>query len=247
MYKVATAYPVVGGVIGGKFYRKSEDDVCRIHVSVGDSDWVQVWSADEMGDIERYFAIDEIIDAGPSPARYEYYVKYEIYSEREPADVSINEVYMETDVQMSSAALPSLSAGANEVVYRDDTEGSHSVRVTHGWKESSETHPPLPPARPINPSGGAQVASGSLTKLSWEAAECPGGGAVADYHIQVSPRADMLHPISPNFDRIIFSQRPEWDFPQGWLVDGSTYFWRVRARNEWGAWSPWSQIWSFQY
>ncbi len=141
--------------------------------------------------------------------------------------------------------MPSLSVGANEVVYHDDTEGSHSVRITHGWKESSETHPPLPLANPVSPSHGAEVEIGSLEKLIWEAAVCPGGEAIADYHIQISPRADMLHPISPSFDRIIFSQNPEWDFPQGWLVHGKTYFWRVRAKNEWGAWGTWSQVWSF--
>jgi hypothetical protein len=246
MYKVRSAYPIVGGVVGGRFYRKTEDDMCRICVSIGESDWVQVWSADETGDIECYFAIDEIIDPGPNPARYEYYVKYEFYSARESNDVGMNEVYIETDVQMSSAALPALSVGANEIVYRDDTEMPHSVRITHGWKENSETHPPLPPANPVSPSHGAHVESDSLKKLLWEAAECLDGEAISDYHIQVSPRADMLHPISPNFDRIIFSRDPQWDIPQGWLMVGKSYFWRARARNEWGAWSPWSQIWSFR-
>ncbi|MFC1717283.1 transglutaminase domain-containing protein [Candidatus Poribacteria bacterium] len=245
IYKVRTAYPIVGGVVGGKFHRKTAEDMLNISVSIGESDWVQVWSADETGDLERYFSIDEIIDPKPNPARYEYYVKYEFRSGQKPTNAGINGIYIETDVQMSSASLPSLSVGANEVVYRDDTERSHSVQIIHGWKESSETHPPPPPANPISPSDSAKVEIGSLKKLIWEAAECPGGESIADYHIQVSPRSDMLHPISPSFDRIIFSQSPEWDFPQGWLVSGKTYFWRVRARNEWGAWSPWSQIWRF--
>jgi hypothetical protein len=237
--------PLVGGVAGGAFYRRTKEDVCRIYVSIGNSDWIHKWSADEVGDIQRYFTIDEIIDPKPGPALYEYYVKYEFCSEREPTDAGINEIYMETDVQMSSASLPSLSVGANEIVYRDDTKRPHSVQITHGWRESSEASPPLPPANSISPSDGAHMELGLLRKLRWEAARCPDGDSIADYHIQISPRADVLHPISPSFDRITFSRNPEWDIPQGWLLRGRTYFWRVGARNGSGVWSPWSQVWRF--
>jgi len=246
MYKVKTAYPIVGGIVGGKFYRKTEDDACGIYVSIADSDWIQVWSAKGTGDIESYSAIDEIIDPKPNPARYEYYVKYEFRAGHGPADAGLNEVYIETDVQMSSAALPSLSVGLNEVVYKDDTANPHSVRVTHGWKESLESTPPMPPARPVSPADGARIEIRSLKKMVWEAVRCSDGEAIADYHIRVSPREDMLYPVSPNFDRITSSPNPEWDVPEGWLMQGKTYFWRVRARNEWGAWSPWSEVWSFE-
>jgi len=245
VYKVRTAYPVVGGVVGGAFYRRTKEDVCRVYVSIGNSDWIHIWSAEQVGDIQLYLTIDEIIDPKPGPALYGYYVKYEFCSEREPTDAGINEIYMETDVQMSSASLPSLSVGANEIVYRDDTERPHSVQITHSWQESSEASPPLPPANSISPSDGTHMELGLLRELRWEAARCPDGDAIADYHIQVSPRADMLHPISPTFDRITFSRNPEWDIPQGWLLRRKTYFWRVRARNGSGVWSPWSQVWRF--
>jgi len=64
--------------------------------------------------------------------------------------------------------------------------------------------------------------------------------------VQLSPREDMLHAVSPNFDRLTFSEKPEWEVPQGWLVGGRTYYWRVRARDKWGAWSRWSDVWKFQ-
>jgi hypothetical protein len=56
----------------------------------------------------------------------------------------------------------------------------------------------------------------------------------------------MMHPVSPNFDRIIFSGKPQWNLPDGWLVKGRTYYWRVRAKDKWGAWSGWSHVWQFQ-
>jgi hypothetical protein len=56
----------------------------------------------------------------------------------------------------------------------------------------------------------------------------------------------MLNPISPNFDRIISSPNPQWQLPQGWFVKGRTYYWRIRARDNWGAWSDWSKVWKFK-
>lgn len=242
IYKIKTAYPIVGGVVGGKFYRETEQDHCKIYISVDDSDWIQVWSSNETGDIEKYVAIDKYIDPKPTPAHYEYYVKFEFNAEDEIANAGINAVYIETDVQMSSTALPALSVGTNEVIYRDDTDRPHQIQVTHGWNESSESAPPLPPTSPINPRDGACI---EAEFLEWQAAECPDGDTIAEYHIQVSSREDMLYPISPSFDRIIFSQNPQWDIPKGWFISGNIYFWRVRAMNKWGVWSMWSQVWSF--
>ena len=58
-YRLKTAYPIVGGVVGGRFHRKTNHDSCKIYLSIADSDWTQVWSADETGELERYFARHE--------------------------------------------------------------------------------------------------------------------------------------------------------------------------------------------
>jgi Transglutaminase-like superfamily len=245
IYKVKSAYPVVGGIIGGKFYRKTKDDSCRLYVSIGNRDWVQVWSADETGNFEHYVPIDDIINPGPNPARYEYYIKYEFQSNNSSTDVGIDDIYIESYVQMSNAGLPSLSIGKNDIVYKDDTKNPHAVRITHGWQENAENKPPLPPAGPLTPTDSAGIKLNSLQRLKWEGAIDPDRQEVVDYHIQVSPRPDMLYPVSPNFDRILFSGKPEWDLPQGWLIPGKTYYWRVRANDKWGAWSQWSRVWSF--
>ena len=243
-YRLKTAYPIVGGVVGGKFHRKTAKDRCTIYLSIGDSDWTEVWSADETGEIDRYLAVDELMGIKPNSARYECYVKFEFFAEEAITDAGLSEVYMELDVQMSGAALPSLSVGTNEVVYRDHTREPHEVRITHGWKDSSDTRPPLPPTEATSPADGTQVAT--LEKLVWAPARDPDGQPIVDYHVQVSPRRDMLHAVSPNFDRLTFSGNPQWDVPQGWLVDGRTYYWRVRAKDKWGAWSGWSDAWRFQ-
>ncbi len=246
VYRVSSPYPIVGGLVGGEFYRKTAADACRICVAVRDSDWSEVWSADGIGPTERYVAIDKVLDPRPTPAIYTYYVRFEVDASAAPTDASMTGLYIETDLQMAATALPSLSVGANKVVYRDRSGPDRRVRITHGRRESAATRPPLPPDKPVTPANGATASLGKLNTLKWEAAKDPDGGSIADYHIQVCPRPDMLHPVSPNFDRLVFSGTPQWEVPEGWLVEGRTYCWRVRARDDWGAWSGWSRVWKFR-
>jgi len=243
IFKVANPYPIVGGVVGGRFVRRTDRDSCRIYLSVADSDWVCIWSAAETGEPKCYVAIDELINPKPTKARREYYVKYELTAGASTSDVGLNEIYLETDVQIASSSLPALAVGANAVAYWDRSAPGRRVRITHGWQESAETTPPLPPAAPTSPHDGSEVKLEELRTLNWQDARDPDGKPIADYHIQVSPRADMLHPVAPNFDRLTSSSKSEWPVPEGWLVKGREYFWRVRARDAWGAWSGWSEVW----
>ena len=181
----------------------------------------------------------------PTPAIYNYYVKFELRAENVPADVSMTNLYIESDIQTAATSLPALSVGVNNVFYDDESKQGRRVKITQGWTESSETIAPLPPAKPITPGDSDIVDLSSLTKLVWQAAKDT-DGSIADYHIQVSSRPDMLLPVSGNFDRIINSNQPQWELPQGWLLKGQTYYWRVRARDNWGCWSNWSKIWKFK-
>jgi len=246
MYKVSSPYPIVGGLVGGRFLRKTPADACRIHVSVHDSNWTEVWSAGRTGQIEAYAPVDKVMNPKATPAIYHYYVKFELQAAASPTDACMTDPYIETDVQMAATALPSLSVGVNQVVYRDESKRGRRVRITHGWREGSATQPPRPPTRPIAPPDGGQVDLASLKTLTWQTATDPDGRPIADYHIQVSPRRDMLHAVSPNFDRILLSAKPSWNVPQGWFVKGRTYYWRVRAKDDWGAWSVWSRVWHFK-
>lgn len=244
-YRIDAPYPIVGGKVGGTFLRKTAEDACRILVSVRDSDWIEVWSAAGMGEIEQYAAIDDVLDTLLTPATYHYYVKFELQACAGPEDACMMEAYIETDLQMADTALPALSTGENRVVYRDNSGAGRRVRITHGWRESDANTPPLPPAAAVAPPAGSTVDAASLGALAWEAAVDPDGDAVADYHIQVSPRADMAYPVSPNFDRILGANTPEWAVPTGWLVPRRTYYWRVKAKDARGAWSAWGPVWSF--
>jgi hypothetical protein len=248
VYKITSHYPVVGGQLSAKFSRPNPADVCRVLVSVRDSNWTEAWSVKNAdGGIDKKFSvpIDKVLNPIPTPAIYSYLVKFELQSSKSPKDVSVSDISIESDVQMSATSLPSLSAGLNNVAYKDDSKDGRHVRITHCWNESSIILPPLPPAAATKPTSGSRLDLASPQKrLRWEPAKDP-DGFIADYHIQVSTRPDMLYPVSPVFDRIIFSQEPEWKVPDGWLLKGQTYYWRVRAKDNWGVWSDWSKVWTF--
>jgi len=245
IYKISSPYPIVGAVVGGNFFRKTTGDVCRVSLSVHDSDWLPVWSAATTGPTRRYVAVDQLLLPKPAPAIREFYVKIELDSAAEPTDAHLTELYFEADVQMAATSLPALSVGANRIVYCDDSQGKRAVKIRHGWQEGSATRPPLAPPSPIEPTDGATVTLSSLGTLTWKPARDLDGNAIGGYHIQVSPREDFLHPVSPNFDSLIRSGDTNWDLPGGWLVPGKTYYWRLRARDDWGAWSGWSSAWRF--
>ncbi len=245
IYKISSPYPIVGGVVGGTFVRKTAGDACRVSLSVHDSDWLPVWSATTTGQTRHYAAIDQMLLPKPAPAIREFYLKIELESAGESTDAHVTELYFEADLQVAATSLPAISVGANRIVYCDDSRGNRAVRIRHGWQESSATRPPSAPASLIEPTDGATIPLRSLSTLSWKAAQDSDGESIGAYHIQVSPRADFLHPVSPNFDCLIRSGDTDWDLPSGWLVPGTTYYWRVRARDDWGAWGDWSPVWTF--
>ena len=244
----------MGGLVGGNFFRETDQDTIRAFLSVhyGESPddrwsaWTEIWSADRTGSFEHYIPLDEALHYKSNPEIHDYRVKFELFAGKKPSSTRLKNLYFETDVQMADTSLPSLSVGLNKVVYRSESSPSARVRIVHGWEESSATVPPTPPPAPREPADGQRVAIRPGMRLSWAAAEDPDGQPIADYHIQVSPREDFLHPVSPNFDRILFTGSTEWEIPEGqWLGGNTTYYWRVRAKDAWGAWSDWSPTWSF--
>jgi len=246
-YKISCPYPIVGGMVTAKFHRKSPADICKVLVSVRDSNGVEAWSAadTDIGDFEKRIELDKALNPLPTPAIYNYTVKFELQPKGSPQDAAVSGVVIESDVQMSALSLPSLSAGVNNVAYRDDSTGERNVKITHVWNENSMVAPPLPPKAPIKPANGGSSDLKPLKKLKWQPAADP-DGYISGYHVQLSTRPDMIYPLSPNFDRISFSPEPEWEVPEGWLLPYKKYYWRVRSRDNWGVWSDWSDVWKFE-
>ena len=75
--------------------------------------------------------------------------------------------------------------------------------------------------------GGKAEGRGVISAASYEARQFGVHSAMAT--ATAFKQCPDLVLVSPNFDRLTFSGKPEWDVPQGWFVKGRTYYWRVRA------------------
>ena len=247
-WKIASAYVIVGGRATVTCRRTGAEDVLKLSLSRDGKKWEPLWSADKTGSFKQQIVFDDRLSPRKRP-QYAYFLRLDMTAKTTPTDVALEAIAFETDVQVSALALPELEAGPNRVEYLDETPGARQVRITHSWVERPTWRPPGVP-KPVSPADGATV-EGTRVRFTWQAPTDPNGDKIADYRIQVCQRADMRWVLSPNFDKLA-SYTPsrgktEWLVPYvGLLNPGTTYYWRLRAKDDKGVWGPWSKPWSFQ-
>jgi hypothetical protein len=178
------------------------------------------------------------------PARYEYRLRCEL-----SGDASLKRLGIVDDLQMAPLALPAMTVGDNKFVYTDESPAGRKVRITHTWVERSASKPPDAPLGPLYPADSGDV-EGTDIAFRWQQARNPDGDRIADYHFELSDRADMKWPLSTNFYKLISNTpdrgKEQYTLPQrGLLAPEQKYYWRVRAKNDKGVWGPWSSTWSF--
>jgi len=152
-------------------------------------------------------------------------------------------------LQMAPLSLPEMGIGENQFTYSDESSGQRQVRITHEWVERSTSAPPSAPAAPISPQDRGE-AEGTDVVFEWQPASDPDGDKIADYHFQLSSRADMKWPLSMSFAKLISRTRDAGlarytlQAP-GELNPDREYYWHVRAKDAHGVWGPWSPTWRF--
>jgi acetyl esterase/lipase len=223
VWKMRSPYVIVGG---------------RLEVGGAGARFALSWdgrSWQEVGDnLDALFPAD-------GPARYEYRLRCEL-----PAGARLERLAVVNDLQMAPLALPGMVVGENRFTYTDQSPGPRRVRLTHDWVERSVARPPDAPTGPVFPNDGAQT-DGTDVVFRWRP---PEGDGIADYHFELSDRADLAWPLSSNFSKLVSNTadrgRPRYSVSTpGLLTPGREYYWRVRARSGQGVWGPWSEVWRF--
>lgn len=187
------------------------------------------WQPVRGGDLDPHFS-------SASPACYAYALRL--------SDLGLlRGLTIDSDLQMAPLSLPALTIGTNAFRYADASD-ARRIQITHAWQERTDRQPPAAPAQAQFPPDSATAAG---THFSFRWTPVPDA---ADYHFELSPRADMRYALSPVFEKLISKTpaagRAEWTLPEeGLLNPGQTYYWRVRARSGEGLWGAWSPVWSF--
>ncbi|MFI5380509.1 MAG: putative Ig domain-containing protein [Tepidisphaerales bacterium] len=152
------------------------------------------------------------------------------------------------DLQMHFMALPEMVVGDNKFTYTDQSPGERKVTITHEWTERTVRRLAAPEA--VYPPDGGQ-AEGTDFAFRWSVPQEAGGEKVVDALFMLSDKPDVKVPLSTNFYKLISrtadKAKPQQYTPPylGLLTGGKQYYWRVRAKDEKGVWSPWSKTFSF--
>jgi hypothetical protein len=228
VWKMHSPYPFVGGKLD------VEGTGAQFSVSWDGTRWIEVADG-----LEALFHFPHKGDA-----RYEYRLKCEL-----PAGSRLKRLGILNDLQMAPLALPGMVVGENQFSYSDESIGARKVRVVHEWVERSLSRPPPAPPGPLLPEETGTT-EGTDIVFKWKAPSVGEGERIADYHFELSERADLAWPLSANFEKLISntanSVEAQYRLPYvGLLTPGQKYWWRVRARNDKGVWGPWSKAWCF--
>jgi hypothetical protein len=193
------------------------------------------------------------IDLDPSFLKYGVLYDYSIgftlrgnAKSNPPTQAGVDHFRLVTDLQLSPHSLPALSLGKNVIRYWDSSAGPKMVRIAHRWKEVNDRRPPGKIQNALSPSNGGEVETLEPT-LSWADAIYPDAtDKVADYQVMVSLRPDCRWPISPTLYQNVGSAKPEWKVPASFLNPGTSYYWKVRARDGRGDIGAWSSVFQFR-
>lgn len=239
VYRVSVPYIICGGTVRAEFVGHQETDRYSVALSRDCEQFTELWSETGGAAHEAEVSLDDHLDLYNAPAEYEYFIRVGLGSAGEEPSASLRSLVIETDVLAAPQSLPRLSLGENRVVYSDETDGPHAVRVTHQWQETDAVTPLAPP-QAISPSAGAEVAESVIT-YEWQ----PVANA-ARYHLQVSRRADFAWPYRTGLD--VITQNSTWRVPfTGIYSPGETYYWRLRSRDRLGVWGQWSEPQTFTW
>ena len=226
VWTIRSPYVIVGGKL------EIDGDDARFDISWDGKTWQQAGS-----DLDKYFP-------PTGTARYQYHLRCQL-----AGAARLRRLGIVNDLQMAPLSLPEMGVGENRFTYADDSTGERRIRITHEWVERSASTPPGAPAAPISPPDRGDV-EGTNVAFQWQPAADPDGDAIADYHFELSARADMKWPLSMSFARLISktsdagAARYTLAAP-GELNPDREYYWHVRAKDAQGVWGPWSATWRF--
>ena len=257
IYRVNLPFPILDARLKGLFHNTSDKDSISVFLSLDNEiSWDKIWFSHNVGTYEDSIHIGNYFPY-PLPDRavyppYSYSLKITLNPFDSLSICGLDSLYIENTFQISKRFLPTLKLGSNPISYQDQNieDSTRNVHIAINWKENSENNPPNKIGFPIFPLNQSEIDS-LYFAFTWDIATDNDGDMIADYEFMLADHPEMNYPLSPNFNQYGSALgestiRPYFKVKEtGWLNEGKTYYWKVRAKDSRGAWGEWSDIWSF--
>lgn len=211
-----------------------------LSVQPGEREWRKIESLEVRESASQAFSLDPGLLLKADCPLYNYRIKLELTPKNNSRSILLTGLAVTTEFLANPLLFPALQSGTNEIVYRDDSPGKRDILIEHRWQEN-KSYSILPAVqRPTHPEDGAALRE-SLVTFRWPKVE----NAQA-CHLLVTRKPDTDIPYRPAYDVIVDNN--EYCVPfTGMFSPGTTYYWRVRAQDKNGVWSPWSPVWRFTW
>jgi len=256
IYRVNMPFPLLDAYLKGTFSNRTVNDSIQMFLSLdSENTWKKIWTSSNSGVYEDSVHIGKYFP-NPLPNMtiyppYRYSLKFVLCPSDSFSTCGLDSVYIENTFQIAKRFLPTLRLGNNSISYQDanSDDAARNVSITVRWKESSENNPPNKVHQPVFPKSNMVVDS-LYFAFEWFPASDNDDDTIEDYEFFLADHPEMNYPLSPNFNQYVsaFGEgiKPIFKVKEtGWLNDGKTYYWRVRAKDALGAWGEWSDTWSF--
>ena len=229
----------------------SQDDIVLLEYSNNYTTWQTVKTFNKAGEFKESLVLSAFLSSLAFEASHTYFIRFRFMPGKTADACGIDSLMITTSYQTSRFFMPELKIGRNAVTYNDRSSNDlRNIKLAIHWQESEGDRTPQQITRPVYPADNAELQKTQFT-FSWDIPADPDGDEIMDYEFQLSDRSDMRFPLSPNFDRYISSISPDSIKPEfvvpwpGLFNAGTIYYWRVRSKDSYGAWSAWSPTWSF--
>jgi hypothetical protein len=252
---IKSPFPVLESEIRFWMNSSGENDSITIYLSDDYWNWTRVGVANyisngEESKVEISSALNYKVYGTSLPMAYNFYLRLSLHKSDISSFLGIDSLILSNTFQISRAFLPALRLGNNILNYTNqNVEGETLAEIHLEWQESFENTPPVSSMAPIFPKNG-QIVDSLNFKFSWEPSYDSDGDQITEYEFILSDQPEIEFPLSPNFHVYTSSMRPDYlntfkVSEVGWLNSDEEYYWRVRAKDSRGAWSKWSETWSF--
>jgi hypothetical protein len=234
-------YVFVGGSVQLDYHCQNTQDTILLECSKDASKWSSFGMLTGPGSGMAELSLDSFIAPLASNACYSFWIRLTLTG-KEKDTVGIDHLRFCGDIQCAPNALPKIKpAMFNTAAIRFSSDPGATLEITHIFHQLSSIYPPESPEGPVFPMDQDTIDTTAPT-LSWE--EAATSGSITEHEIEVSWGPKGIVPVTP-LTWTTINETTSWTVPEGWLLEGQTYYWRVRAKDNFSNWSHWGGPWAF--